>query len=65
MPTSIDDPRREATDMYSLSALGIRAFNAIVARWARHPMQQDEPQGGVWCAGYWWTENDRRSGPGS
>lgn len=51
--------------MYSLSALGMRAFNAIVARWARHPAREEEPQGGVWCAGYWWTEDDRRSGPGS
>jgi hypothetical protein len=50
--------------MYTISALGIRAISAIVARWARIPSKHNQTHDGVWCAGYWWTENDRRSGPG-
>jgi hypothetical protein len=49
--------------MYAISALGIRALGAI-ARWARIPSKRKQPQRGVWSAGYFWTEDDRRSGPG-
>jgi hypothetical protein len=45
---------------FLLGSAGIAAVGALVYQCWR----AKQLKGGIWAAGYWWSERDRRLGPG-